>query len=168
MRSLFPLLPWSSGILISWLISFSSWVAKIVLTSDWIRNHTPARASMLHALGCNQPITCSKPLQDRQNRSRDQLGWFRARPSPQKPGNNSREDLLGRCMLMVVLGLARLHRTPMNLVERCNKQLEGWNRANLVNRCKKDDWVLDPSIGYDPLLYIDGVVSVLSRKQALK
>jgi hypothetical protein len=47
----------------------------------------------------------------------------------------------------------------MNLLERCNEQQEIGKGQNLGNRSKKDDCVLDPSIGRDPLIYIKrGVV----------
>jgi hypothetical protein len=41
---------------------------------------------------------------------------------------------------------------PMNPVERCNEQQEGWKGQNLGSRCKKD------SIDRYPLIYIEGVV----------
>jgi hypothetical protein len=132
----------------------------LMLTMDWDITHQ----QVLARLGFNQPITRNKQLYDRWNRSMDRLGWSRARLSPQKPRNTSPEDPLGRSTPRVALGLARSPRMPMDLAERCNTQQDGWKMEKLDNRCKNDDWMLDNSIGHDPLVYIEGVVLYPSRK----
>ena len=62
---------------------------------------------------------------------------------------------MGRCTSEVVLGSARTPRTPLDLAERCNEQqkIENDGQKGVVD---VSGWILDPSIGRDHLVYIEG------------
>jgi hypothetical protein len=60
-----------------------------------------------------------------------------------------------------LLGLARLPRMPLNLVGKLIEQQETLREENYgkgVDMLCFDDWIDGNSIGYDPLIYIEGVV----------
>jgi hypothetical protein len=72
---------------------------------------------------------------------------------------------VGEMHVEVALGPARPPRTPIKLVEsRAEQQNRGETAENYVCRCVFDDWMVENSIGYDPLIYIEGGWSYPGRK----